>query len=73
MMMHAKCRESVMKHNGTQECCRDSIFYRLILAYFMAHDNWASQHNITIMSRMILHIMSNFPAMMCQTYDTFLL
>jgi len=29
--------------------CRDSILYRLVLAYFMAHDHWASQHNITIM------------------------
>jgi len=30
-------------------CCRDSILYRLVLAYFTAHDHWASQHNITIM------------------------
>jgi len=29
--------------------CRDSILYRLVLAYFTAHDHWASQHNITIM------------------------
>jgi hypothetical protein len=29
--------------------CRDSILYRLVEAYFMAHDHWASQCNITIM------------------------
>jgi hypothetical protein len=29
--------------------CRDSILYRLVLAYFTAHDHWASQCNITIM------------------------
>jgi hypothetical protein len=29
--------------------CRDSILYRLVEAYFTAHDHWASQHNITIM------------------------
>jgi hypothetical protein len=33
----------------TQSRCRDSILYRLVLAYFMAHDHWASQRNITIM------------------------
>jgi hypothetical protein len=52
--------------------CRDLILYRLILAYFMAHDNWASQHNITIMFRMISHIMCSFPAIMHQTHNTFL-
>jgi hypothetical protein len=51
--------------------CRDSILYRLVLAHFTAHDDWASWHNITIMSRMILHIMCSFPAIMCQTHDTF--
>jgi len=51
--------------------CRDSILYRLVLAYFMAHDDWASQHNITIMCRAIPHIMHSFPAMTCQTHDTF--
>jgi len=51
--------------------CRDSILYRLVLAYFMAHDNWASQHNITIMCRVIPHIMCSFPAIMRQTQDTF--
>jgi hypothetical protein len=30
-------------------CCRDSILYRLVEAYFTAHDHWASQCNITIM------------------------
>jgi hypothetical protein len=29
--------------------CRDSILYRLVEAYFTAHDHWASQCNITIM------------------------
>jgi len=29
--------------------CRDSILYRLVLAYFKTHDDWASQRNITIM------------------------
>ncbi|KAG2113640.1 hypothetical protein BD769DRAFT_1673651 [Suillus cothurnatus] len=29
--------------------CRDSILYRLVEAYFTAHDHWASQRNITIM------------------------
>jgi hypothetical protein len=52
--------------------CRDSILYRLILGHFTAHDNWASWHNITIMSRMILHIMHSFPAIKCQTHNTFL-
>jgi len=52
--------------------CRDSILYRLVLAYFMAHDDWASQHNITIMCRAIPHIMHNFPAMTRQTHNTFL-
>jgi len=52
--------------------CRDSILYRLVLAYFTAHDHWASQHNITIMCRAIPHIMHSFPAIMCQTQDTFL-
>jgi len=47
--------------------CRDSILYRLVLAYFTAHDNWASQHNITIMCRAIPHIMRSFPAIMRQT------
>jgi hypothetical protein len=51
--------------------CRDSILYRLVLAYFMAHNNWASQHNITIMCRVIPHIMCSFPAIMHQTHDTF--
>jgi len=52
--------------------CRDSILYRLVLAYFTAHDDWASQHNITIMCRVIPHIMRSFPAIMHQTQDTFL-
>jgi hypothetical protein len=52
--------------------CRDSILYRLVLAYFTAHDNWASQHNITIMCRAIPHIMRSFPAIMHQIHDTFL-
>jgi len=51
--------------------CRDSILYRLVLAYFMAHDDWASQHNITIMCRVIPHIILSFPAIMRQTQDTF--
>jgi len=51
--------------------CRDSILYRLVLAYFTAHDDWASQHNITIMCRAIPHIMCSFPAITCQTQDTF--
>jgi len=51
--------------------CRDSILYRLVLAYFTAHDNWASQHNITIMCRVIPHIMRSFPAITRQTQDTF--
>jgi hypothetical protein len=51
--------------------CRDSILYRLVLAYFTAHDDWASQHNITIMCRAILHIMRSFPAITRQTQDTF--
>jgi len=51
--------------------CRDSILYRLVLAYFTAHDDWASQHNITIMCRAIPHIMCSFPAIMRQTQDTF--
>jgi hypothetical protein len=51
--------------------CRDSILYRLVLAYFTAHDDWASQHNITIMCRAIPHIMHSFPAIMHQTHDTF--
>jgi hypothetical protein len=33
--------------------CRDSILYRLVLAYFTAHNDWASQHNITIMCRVM--------------------
>jgi hypothetical protein len=33
----------------TKTRCRDSILYRLVLAYFTAHDHWASQCNITIM------------------------
>jgi hypothetical protein len=37
----------------------------------MAHDNWASQHNITITCRVIPHIMCSFPAIMRQTQDTF--
>jgi len=52
--------------------CRDSILYRLVLAYFMAHDDWASQHNITIVCRVIPHIMRSFPAITHQTQDTFL-
>jgi hypothetical protein len=51
--------------------CRDSILYRLVLAYFTAHDDWASQHNITIMCRAIPHIMCSFPAITRQTQDTF--
>jgi len=51
--------------------CRDSILYRPVLAYFTAHDNWASQHNITIMCRAIPHIMCSFPAIMHQAQDTF--
>jgi hypothetical protein len=51
--------------------CRDSILYRLVLAYFTAHDDWASQHNITIMCRAIPHIMRSFPAITRQTQDTF--
>jgi hypothetical protein len=51
--------------------CRDSILYRLVLAYFMAHDDWASPHNITIMCRAIPHIMRSFPAITHQTQDTF--
>jgi hypothetical protein len=54
------------------EHCRDSILYRLVLAYFTAHDDWASQHNITIMCRVIPHIMCSFPAIIHQTQDTFL-
>jgi hypothetical protein len=38
----------------------------------MAHDDWASQHNITIVCRAIPHIMRSFPAITCQTQDTFL-
>jgi hypothetical protein len=42
------------------------------LAYFTAHDDWASQHNIIIiMCRAIPHIMRSFPAIMHQTHDTF--
>jgi hypothetical protein len=52
-------------------CCRDSILYRLVLAYLMAHDNWSSQHNITVMCRAILHIMCSFPAITRQTHNTF--
>jgi len=52
--------------------CRDSILYRLVLAYFTAHDNWASQHNVTIVCRVIPHIMRSFPAITHQTQDTFL-
>jgi len=51
--------------------CKDSILYRLVEAYFTAHDNWASQHNITIMCRAIPHIMRSFPAITRQTQDTF--
>jgi len=57
---------------GDRARCRDSILYRLVLAYFTAHDNWASQHNITIMCRVIPHIMHSLPAIMRQTHDTFL-
>jgi hypothetical protein len=45
-------RRGVLRHRERERhgaCCRDSILYRLVLAYFMAHDHWASQHNITIM------------------------
>jgi len=42
------------------------------LAYFTTHDDWASQHNITIMCRAIPHIMRSFPAITRQTQDTFL-
>jgi hypothetical protein len=51
--------------------CRDSILYRLVLAYFTAHDDWASQYNITIMCRAIPYIMHSFPAITRQTQDTF--
>jgi len=51
--------------------CRDSILYRLVLAYFTAHNDWASQHNITIMCRAIPQIMCSFPAITRQTQDTF--
>jgi hypothetical protein len=51
--------------------CRDSILYRLVLAHFMAHDDWASWHNITIISRMILHIMCSFSAITRQTHNAF--
>jgi len=51
--------------------CRDSILYRLVLAYFTTHDDWASQRNITIMCRVIPHIMCSFPAITRQTQDTF--
>jgi len=51
--------------------CRDSILYRLVLAYFTTHDDWASQRNITIMCRVIPHIMRSFPAITRQTQDTF--
>jgi len=37
----------------------------------MTHDDWASQRNITIMCRVIPHIMRSFPAITCQTQDTF--
>jgi len=37
----------------------------------MAHDDWASQHNITIMCRVIPHIMHSFPAIMHPTHNTF--
>jgi hypothetical protein len=52
--------------------CRDSILYRLVLAYFTTHDDWASQCNITIMCRVIPHIMRSSPAITRQTQDTFL-
>jgi hypothetical protein len=61
---------SILERNLIYQC-RDSILYRLVLAYFMAHDNWASQHNITIMCRVIPHIMHSFPAITRQTQDTF--
>jgi len=66
----------VLESSGTLSvlggtCCRDSILYRLVLAYFTAHNNWASQHNITIMCRAIPHIMCSFPAITRQTQDTF--
>jgi len=54
-----------------QHWCRDSILYRLVLAYFTTHDDWASQRNITIMCRAIPHIMGSFPAITRQTQDTF--
>jgi hypothetical protein len=48
-----------MDSHPSERRCRDSILYRLVLAYFTAHDHWASQHNITIMCRVIPHIMCN--------------
>jgi hypothetical protein len=41
------------------------------LTYFTAHGDWASQHNNTIMCRVIPHIMCSFPAIMHQIHDTF--
>jgi hypothetical protein len=62
----------ILAHLCVSSRCRDSILYRLVLAYFTAHDDWASQHNITIMCRAIPHIMRSFPAITRQTQDTFL-
>jgi hypothetical protein len=42
------------------------------LAYFTAHDDWTSQHKITIICRAIPHIMCSFPAITRQAQDTFL-
>jgi len=66
-MTKTLCHHLLRKHTW----CRDPILYRLILSYFIAHDDLASQHNITIMCRAIPHIMCSFPAIMCQTCDTF--
>jgi hypothetical protein len=67
----AKRNVSRKLHDAHLMRCRDSILYRLVEAYFTAHNDWASQHNITIMCRAIPHIMLSFPAIMRQTQDTF--
>jgi len=74
VMCHARpsTLNLLLQITGSEIQCRDSILYRLVLAYFTAHDHWASQHNITIMCRAIPHIMCSFLAITHQAQDTFL-
>jgi len=58
----ASCLKFTVNGFSTSRC-RDSILYRLVLAYFTAHNHWASQHNITTMYP------GHFPALVLSSHS----